>query len=50
MTVVILDFTARPDTLVMPAMGYLLLALSAVAVLLFCWLGFANLTDLRRNK
>ena len=47
-----LDFiaAAQPDTLVMPEIGYLLLTLAAVAVLLFCWLGFASLTNLRRDK
>ena len=38
------------DTMVITELGYLLLTLSAVAVLLFCWLGFASLTNLRRDK
>jgi hypothetical protein len=36
--------------MVITEIGYLLLTLSAVAVLLFCWLGFASLTNLRRDK
>jgi hypothetical protein len=52
MKFVILPFAAAapPDTLVMPEIGYLLLTLSAVAVLLFCWLGFTSLSDLHRDK
>ena len=50
MTVVVLDFTALPDTVVMPAIGYVFLMLSAVAVGLFCWLGFASATNPRRDK
>jgi len=38
------------DTMVITEIGYLLLALSAVAVLLFCWLGFACRTNLHRDK
>ena len=38
------------DTLVITEIGYLLLMLSAVAVLLFCWLGFTSLTSLRRDQ
>jgi hypothetical protein len=38
------------NTMVITEIGYLLLALSAVAVLLFCWLGFASLTNLHRDK
>jgi len=36
--------------MVITEIGYLLLMLSAVAVLLFCWLGFTSLTSLRRDK
>ena len=36
--------------MVITEIGYLLLALSAVAVLLFCWLGLASLTNLHRDK
>jgi hypothetical protein len=38
------------DTMVITEIGYLLLTLSAVAVLLFCWLGFASLSSPRRDK
>jgi hypothetical protein len=38
------------DTMVITEIGYLFLTLSAVAVLLFCWLGFACLTGPRRDK
>jgi hypothetical protein len=38
------------DTMVITEIGYLFLTLSAVAVLLFCWLGFASLTGPRRDK
>jgi len=38
---------APPDTTLMTT---LLLTLSAVAVLLFCWLGFASLTNVGRHK
>jgi hypothetical protein len=38
------------DTMVITEIGYLLLTLSAVAVLLFCWLGFASLIGPRRDK
>jgi hypothetical protein len=40
----------RGDTMVITEIGYLFLTLSAVAVLLFCWLGFASLTSPRRDK
>ena len=36
--------------MVIKEFGYLLLALSAVAVLLFCWLGCASLWNPRRDK
>ena len=36
--------------MVITELGYLFLTLSAVAVVLFCWLGFASLTNLRRDK
>jgi hypothetical protein len=36
--------------MVITEIGYLFLTLSAVAVLLFCWLGFASLAGPRRNK
>ena len=36
--------------MVITEIGYLLLALSAVAVLLFCWLGLASITNLHRDK
>jgi hypothetical protein len=38
------------DTMVITEIGYLFLTLSAVAVLLFCWLGFASLAGTRRDK
>jgi hypothetical protein len=38
------------DTMIITEIGYLLLTLSAVAVLLFCWLGLASLTNLNRDK
>ena len=38
------------DTMVITEIGYLFLTLSAVAVLLFCWLGLACLTGPRRDK
>jgi len=38
---------APPDTTLITT---LLLTLSAVAVLLFCWLGFASLTNVGRHK
>ena len=38
------------DTMLITEIGYLLLALSAVAVLLFCWLGLASITNLHRDK
>jgi hypothetical protein len=36
--------------MVITEIGYLLLTLFVVAVLLFCWLGYASFTNLRRNK
>jgi uncharacterized membrane protein len=36
--------------MVITEIGYLLLTLSAVAVLLFCWLGYASLSDQHRDK
>ena len=36
--------------MVITEIGYLLLTLSAVAVLLFCWLGFTSLTSPHRDK
>jgi hypothetical protein len=36
--------------MVITEIGYLLLMLSAVAVLLFCWLGYASLSGQRRDK
>jgi hypothetical protein len=41
---------SRGDTMVITEIGYLFLTLSAVAVLLFCWLGFASLAGPRRDK
>lgn len=38
------------DTMVITEIGYLFLTLSAVAVLLFCWLGCACLWNPRRDK
>jgi len=38
------------DTMVITEIGYLLLSLSAAAVLLFCWLGFTSLSSPRRDK
>ena len=35
--------------MVITVIGYLLLALSAVAVVLFCWLGVASLSSSRRD-
>lgn len=36
--------------MVITEIGFVLLALSAVAVLLFCWLGLASLSSPRRDK
>jgi hypothetical protein len=36
--------------MVITEIGYLLLTLSAVAVLLFCWLGLASLMNPNRDK
>ncbi len=36
--------------MVITEIGYLLLALSAVAVLLFGWLGYASLSGQRRDQ
>jgi hypothetical protein len=36
--------------MVITEIGYLLVTLSAVSVLLFCWLGFVSLTSPRRDK
>ena len=41
---------SRGRHMIITEIGYLLLALSAVAVLLFCWLGLASLTNLNRDK
>jgi len=40
----------KGDTMVITEIGYLLLSLSAAAVLLFCWLGLASLSSPRRDK
>jgi hypothetical protein len=36
--------------MVIKEFGYLLLTLAGVAVLLFCWLGYASLSSPRRDK
>jgi hypothetical protein len=36
--------------MVITEIGYLLLTLSTVAVLLFCWLGYACVSGQRRDK
>jgi hypothetical protein len=40
----------RGHAMIITEIGYLLVTLSGVAVLLFCWLGYASLTNLRRDK
>jgi uncharacterized membrane protein len=36
--------------MIITEIGYLLLTLCAVAVLLFCWLGYASLADPRGDE
>ena len=38
------------NSMVIKEFGYLLLTLAGVAVLLFCWLGYASLSGPRRDK
>ena len=40
----------RRSSMVITELGYLLLALSVLAVLLFCWLTSASVSSLRRDK
>jgi hypothetical protein len=50
------NFTLDPwlrsggSAMMITELGYLFLTLFAVAVVLFCWLGFASISNLRRDK